>query len=108
MANAQLVKFKRKTTEEIQDLPIEDGSLIYNVDNGKTYMDYDSERIQTGGVGGEVVVNEEDVNDDTKLIIEDGDLDFQNNEMPIVTLTEAEYEALTTKDPNVYYFIIEE
>ena len=46
---AQAVKFKRKTTSEIEDLEVEDGSLIYNVENGKTYMDYGSDRIPTGG-----------------------------------------------------------
>lgn len=46
---AQKVKFKRKTTSEIDNLEIEDGALIYNVDNGKTYMDYGTQRIPTGG-----------------------------------------------------------
>lgn len=49
MPTMQEVLFKRKTTEEIEQLEIEDGSLIYNVDNGKTYMDYGNERIPTGG-----------------------------------------------------------
>ena len=49
MPTTQKVLFKRKTTEEIEQLEIEDGSLIYNVDNGKTYMDYGNERIPTGG-----------------------------------------------------------
>lgn len=43
------VYFKRKTTQEIEELPVEDGSLIYNTDNGKTYMDFGDDRIQTGG-----------------------------------------------------------
>ena len=43
------VYFKRKTTQEIEELPVEDGSLIYNTDNGKTYMDFGEDRIQTGG-----------------------------------------------------------
>ena len=46
---AQKVLFKRKTSQQIEELPIEDGSLIYNVENGKTYMDYGNDRIQTGG-----------------------------------------------------------
>lgn len=49
MPTMQEVKFKRKTTNEIEQLEIEDGSLIYNVENGKTYMDYGTERIPTGG-----------------------------------------------------------
>lgn len=43
------VLFKRKTTDEIKDLEVEDGALIYNTDNGKTYMDFGEDRIQTGG-----------------------------------------------------------
>ena len=43
------VYFKRKTTQEIEELPVEDGSLIYNTDNCKTYIDFGEDRIQTGG-----------------------------------------------------------
>lgn len=46
------VKFKARTTAEIEDLDIENGSLIYNTENGKTYLDYDDERISTGGGAG--------------------------------------------------------
>lgn len=60
------VLFKRKTTQEIEDLPVEDGALIYNTDNGKTYMDFKEERIQTGGnadtmiaIGGEKPTDED-------------------------------------------------
>ena len=49
------VKFKARTTEEIENLDIENGSLIYNIENGKTYLDYDDERIPTGGGAGAVV-----------------------------------------------------
>lgn len=49
MANAQEVKFKRKTSSEIQDLPIEDGSLIYDIETGRTYLDNGNSRIPTGG-----------------------------------------------------------
>lgn len=49
------VRFKRKTTSEISSLPIEDGSLLYNVENGKTYLDFEDERISTGGGSGAVV-----------------------------------------------------
>lgn len=45
------VLFKRKTTNEIENLPIVDGQLIYNVENGNTYMDYEESRIQTNGGG---------------------------------------------------------
>lgn len=43
------VKFTRKTSEEINNLPIEDGQLVYDVETGKTYMDYEDKRIPTGG-----------------------------------------------------------
>ena len=43
------VLFKRKTSDEIANLPVEDGALIYNYETGATYLDYDDERIATGG-----------------------------------------------------------
>lgn len=43
------VLFKRKTSDEIATLPVEDGALIYNYETGATYLDYDDERISTGG-----------------------------------------------------------
>lgn len=62
------VLFKRKTTDEIKDLEVQDGALIYNTDNGKTYMDFGEERIQTGGnadtmiaIGGEEAPTDTDI-----------------------------------------------
>ena len=43
------VLFKRKTSDEIATLPVEDGALIYNHETGATYLDYGNERIPTGG-----------------------------------------------------------
>lgn len=43
------VLFKRKTSDEIVNLPVEDGALIYNYETGATYLDYNDERITTGG-----------------------------------------------------------
>lgn len=43
------VLFKRKNSDEIANLPVEDGALIYNYETGATYLDYDDERIPTGG-----------------------------------------------------------
>lgn len=43
------VLFKRKNSDEIANLPVEDGALIYNYETGATYLDYDDERIATGG-----------------------------------------------------------
>ena len=72
MTTAQKVLFKRKTTDEIEQLEIEDGSLIYNVDNGKTYMDYGNERIQTGGNADTMIYvgDEEPTDEDIKLWID--------------------------------------
>lgn len=63
------VLFKRKTTQEIEDLPIEDGALIYNTDNGKTYMDFNEERIQTGGNADTMIAigGEEPTDEDIKI-----------------------------------------
>ena len=47
------VKFKARTTAEIENLDIENGSLIYDTQTGKTYLDYNNSRIPTGsGSGG--------------------------------------------------------
>lgn len=42
------VLFKRLSTSEIENLEIEDGSLIYNYETGDTYIDYGNTRIPTG------------------------------------------------------------
>lgn len=47
---AQVI-FKRKTTAEINELPIVDGQLIWNTETGETYIDIGKERVQTGGIG---------------------------------------------------------
>ena len=39
------VIFKRKNTNEIENLSVEDGSLIYNYETGETYMDYGNGRL---------------------------------------------------------------
>lgn len=64
------VLFKRKTTDEIKDLEVEDGALIYNTDNGKTYMDFGKKRIQTGGNADTMIAigdNEAPTDTDIKL-----------------------------------------
>lgn len=68
---AQKVKFKRHTTAEIEELEVEDGALVYNVDNGKTYMDYGTERIQTGGNADTMISigDEEPTDEDIKIWI---------------------------------------
>lgn len=42
------VKFLRKLTSEIAELPIVDGQLIFNVETGAQYLDYGVERLQIG------------------------------------------------------------
>lgn len=76
------VLFKRKTTDEIKELEIQDGALIYNTDNGKTYMDFGEERIQTGGnadtmitIGGQEAPTDTDI----KIWIKDKDNQNYNN-----------------------------
>ena len=68
---AQKVKFKRHTTAEIEELEVEDGALVYNIDNGKTYMDYGTERIQTGGNADTMISigDEEPTDEDIKIWI---------------------------------------
>lgn len=43
------VKFKRKTEEEITNMPIEDGSIIFDTTNKKMYLDNGTERLEVGG-----------------------------------------------------------
>lgn len=50
------VKFKRKTEEEIENLAIEDGSIIFDTTNRKMYLDNGTERLEvSGGVSKEYV-----------------------------------------------------
>ena len=49
------VMFKRKNTEEIKDLSVEDGSLIYDYESRDVYMDYNTERIPLSVGKGKVV-----------------------------------------------------
>lgn len=57
------VKFKRKTTEEIENLEVEDGSLIYDTETGKTYMDVEDKRLKTGGAGTSTYIGTEEPSD---------------------------------------------
>lgn len=45
------VKFKRKSTSEIQDLPVDDGSFIVDYESGSAYIDYQTDRVQISGGG---------------------------------------------------------
>ena len=40
------VKFKRKSTSEIQNFPVDDGSFIVDYESGSAYIDYLTDRIQ--------------------------------------------------------------
>lgn len=70
------VLFKRYVTNDIESLPILDGSLIYDVEKGRHYIDYNGARIQVGSAGKEVLVQDnEPTEEDNKIWI---DKDFVN------------------------------
>lgn len=79
------VYFKRKTTQEIEELPVEDGSLIYNTDNGKTYMDFGEDRIQTGGNANTMIAigGEEPTDEDIKIWFPDNVVNTRANEIDL-------------------------
>lgn len=65
------VKFKRYVTNSIDELPIMDGSIIYDTEKGRHYIDYEGRRIQVGSAGKEVLVQEEQpTEEDNKIWIE--------------------------------------
>lgn len=70
------VLFKRYVTNDIESLPILDGSIIYDVEKGRHYIDYNGARIQVGSAGKEVLVQDnEPTEEDNKIWI---DTDFVN------------------------------
>lgn len=70
------VKFKRYVTNDIDSLPILDGSIIYDTEKGRHYIDYQGKRVQVGSAGKEVLVQEEQpTEEDNKIWI---DSDFVN------------------------------
>ena len=65
------VKFKRYFTNDIDSLPIIDGSIIYDTEKGRQYIDYKGQRVQVGSAGKEVLVQEEQpTEEDNKIWIE--------------------------------------
>lgn len=119
------VLFKRKTTDEIKDLEIQDGALIYNTDNGKTYMDFGENRIQTGGnadtmiaIGGEEAPTDTDIKlwfpkntVNTKASFENGTILFSSDdgELGNFTLNESvtkyKYLEIEFNTNNVYKIV---
>lgn len=70
------VLFKRYITNDIENLPIVNGSIIYDVEKGRHYIDYNGERIQVGSAGKEVLVQDiQPIEEDNKIWIES---DFVN------------------------------
>lgn len=64
------VKFRRYITTDIEKLPILDGAIIYDIQKGRNYIDYDGKRIQVGSAGNEVIIGDEtQVTEDTKIFI---------------------------------------
>ena len=76
------VKFRRYVTTDIQQLPILHGAIIYDIQKGRNYIDYDGKRIQVGSAGNEVIVGEaSEITEDTKLIIEQDFIDNIGSEV---------------------------
>ena len=76
------VKFRRYVTTDIEQLPILDGAIIYDIQKGRNYIDYDGKRIQVGSAGNEVIIGEEsEITEDTKLIIEQEFIDNIGSEV---------------------------
>lgn len=71
------VLFKRYITNDIENLPIVDGAIIYDIEKGRHYIDYNGKRIQVGSSGKEVLVQDtQPTEEDNKIWIES---DFVNN-----------------------------
>ena len=71
------VLFKRYITNDIENLPIVDGSIIYDIEKGRHYIDYNGKRIQVGSSGKEVLVQDtQPIEEDNKIWIES---DFVNS-----------------------------
>ena len=68
------VKFKRYVTNDIDSLPILDGSIIYDTEKGRHYIDYQGKRIQVGSAGKEVLVQEEQPTEEDNKIWIDSDV----------------------------------
>lgn len=67
------VKFKRYVTNDIDSLPILDGSIIYDTEKGRHYIDYQGKRVQVGSAGKEVLVQEEQPTEEDNKIWIDSD-----------------------------------
>ena len=71
------VLFKRYITNDIENLPIVDGAIIYDIEKGRHYIDYNGKRIQVGSSGKEVLVQDtQPIEEDNKIWIES---DFVNS-----------------------------
>ena len=98
------VLFKRRTTAEIEELPVEDGSLIYNTDNGKTYMDFGDDRIQTGGNADTMIAigGEEPTDEDIKIWFPDNVVNTRANEIDLYYPVGTYYETSNADfNPNI-------
>ena len=98
------VLFKRRSTQEIEELPVEDGSLIYNTDNGKTYMDFGEDRIQTGGNADTMIAigGEEPTDPDIKIWFPDNVVNSRANEIDLYYPVGTYYETSNMNfDPNI-------
>lgn len=63
------VKFFKGDTEDIEDRAIIHGQLLYNTDSGETFLDYETNRINTGSGNVVAISDMEPANPATKLWI---------------------------------------
>ena len=76
------VSFKRYLTNDVEELPILDGAVIYDVEKGRHYIDYQGTRIQVGSSGKEVVIQEEQpTEEDNKIWIDPSNVNTLGTEV---------------------------
>lgn len=123
----ELLTLFRGTAEEIAERPIENGQLLCDITNGVMYVDFNGERIFTGGkigpqgekgdkgdtgdsgvyLGADEPTNPEiDVwlNPEGEAYINDNDIDFWNNKTDILQILTADIEAPENTIEGKYYF----
>lgn len=101
---AQVI-FSRKTTSEINELPIVDGQLIWNIETGETYIDIGTERKATGRISAnnynETEI-EEKINTVVSKYVEELNIPTKNSELEndegYITKNDVDLSELATKE----------